>query len=208
MNINGSLSLSTSILAIYMICWHSPKQMSSYKWYLLNIVVSYLKLVFSNDTRITIFAPKMLGFYKLSYSITQKINQSTLLQIWSCVFDVYLGLLYAPQITLPTIGICTNGLLKAYVDHRCLVVSFVSLLNMPKFQKTIKIFSFCLSGFLDVWEFLCRWLSSTVGTLSLTQRESCIDLELWHSWPSSKLYSPFRLHCPFCTGFIMIITRF
>jgi hypothetical protein len=43
MHLNGIASLLSSTLAIYMILYKSPQQMGSYKWYLLNIVVCFLK---------------------------------------------------------------------------------------------------------------------------------------------------------------------
>jgi hypothetical protein len=62
MNVNGSLSFLTSILAIYIICYHSPPQMGHYKLYLLNIVVSVKTVVVHNS---------FLGVVKLIWRVSR-----------------------------------------------------------------------------------------------------------------------------------------
>jgi hypothetical protein len=109
MTISGGFTAFSTLMSIYLIVFKSSDAMKYYKPFLLNIVVSFLARSFN--------------------SITFKICCG--------IFDLFLTLIYTPNILLPMFGACIEGLVGKFKYWNLSIVLFVSFPLIYTFKSQI-----------------------------------------------------------------------
>lgn len=88
----------------------------------------------------------LLAVYLIIYKSTAQMKSYSfyLLNIvfWASALDVYLGLLYTPQLLFPSTGLCTQGLFSLFENFKFRHFQFVSILN-NKLRNNLIVRSFC-----------------------------------------------------------------